>query len=99
MRRLKSILTILLASIFVFSASYAEDGCSNAESDAAQCSDAKTAGSASLPQEAQAEVDELKVKMRYFKAIGFHSQSGEARDKIAAIYEQYGVPLPDEFKK
>jgi len=99
MRRLKSILTILLASIFVFSASYAEDGCSNANSNAAQCSDAKTAGSTSLPKEAQAEVDELKVKMRYFKAIGFHSQSGEARDKIAAIYEQYGVPLPDEFKK
>ena len=39
------------------------------------------------------------VKVRDFKAIGFHKQSKEKRDEIAAIYEQYGVPLPDEYKE
>jgi len=52
-----------------------------------------------LPEEAMAQVKELDVKVRYFKAIGFHKQSKEKRDEIAAIYEQYGVPLPDEYKE
>jgi len=52
-----------------------------------------------LPKEAAAQVKELDVKVRYFKAIGFHKQSKEKRDEIAAIYEQYGVPLPDEYKE
>ena len=52
-----------------------------------------------LPEEAAAQVKELDVKVRYFKAIGFHKQSKEKRDEIAAIYEQYGVPLPDEYKE
>jgi hypothetical protein len=46
-----------------------------------------------------AQVKDLDVKVRYFKAIGFHKQSKEKRDEIAAIYEQYGVPLPDEYKE
>ena len=50
-------------------------------------------------EEAMAQVKELDVKVRYFKAIGFHKQSKEKRDEIAAIYEQYGVPLPDEYKE
>jgi hypothetical protein len=52
-----------------------------------------------LPEEAMAQVKELDVKVRYFKAIGFHKQSKEKRDEIAVIYEQYGVPLPDEYKE
>lgn len=52
-----------------------------------------------LPDDAMAQVKELDVKVRYFKAIGFHKQSKEKRDEIAAIYEQYGVPLPDEYKE
>lgn len=57
------------------------------------------AATAALPEEAMAQVKELDVKVRYFKAIGFHKQSKEKRDEIAAIYEQYGVPLPDEYKE
>ena len=57
------------------------------------------AKASSLPKEAQEQVDELKVKMRYFKAIGFHKQSGEARDQIVEIYKQNGVPVPDEYKE
>jgi hypothetical protein len=52
-----------------------------------------------LPEEAMAQVKELDVKVRYFKAIGFHTQSKEKRDEIEAIYEEYGVPLPDEYKE
>jgi hypothetical protein len=37
--------------------------------------------------------------MRYFKAIGFHEQSGEARDQIVEIYAEHGVPVPDEYTK
>ena len=51
-----------------------------------------------LPDDAMAQVNELKAKMRYFTAIGFHKQSKEQRDAIAAIYAEYGVPLPDEYK-
>lgn len=56
------------------------------------------AATAALPEEVMAQVKELDVKVRYFKAIGFHKQSKEKRDEIAAIYEQHGVPLPDEYK-
>ena len=52
-----------------------------------------------LPADAAAQVNELKSKMRYFKAIGFHKQSKEKRDEIIAIYDQHGVPVPDEYKK
>ena len=58
-----------------------------------------SADAPALPEEAVAQVKELDVKVRYFKAIGFHKQSKEKRDEIAAIYEQYGVPLPDEYKE
>lgn len=52
-----------------------------------------------LPADAIAQVNELKSKMRYFKAIGFHKQSKEKRDEIVAIYEKHGVLVPDEYKK
>lgn len=64
----------------------------------AQGDSSSAMGAAELPGDALAEVNELKVKMRYFKAIGFHAQSKEQRDAIAAIYAKHGVPLPDEFK-
>lgn len=66
--------------------------------EAAQGDKTSATGAAELPGDALAEVNELKVKMRYFKAIGFHAQSKEQRDAIAAIYREHGVPLPDEFK-
>ena len=92
---------VLIASILSVSVCYAQDNCQNAgdrNEALSQCADAAVAGSSSLPNEAQEQVDELTVKMRYFKAIGFHGKSDEARDKIVAIYEQYGVPLPDAYK-
>jgi hypothetical protein len=52
-----------------------------------------------LPEDAMAQVKELDVEVRYFKAIGFHKQSKEKRDEIAAIYKKHGVPLPDEYKE
>lgn len=58
-----------------------------------------TSSGAYLPDEAIARVNELNTKMRYFKAIGFHKQSEEKRDEIAAIYQEYNVPLPDEYKE
>ncbi|HUU72588.1 MAG TPA: hypothetical protein VMW70_08170 [Burkholderiales bacterium] len=62
-------------------------------------SESDGANAPALPEEATAQVKELDVKVRYFKAIGFHTQSKEARDEIAAIYETHGVPLPDEYKE
>ena len=70
--------------------------------DQAQCTSGTNESSSEasgLPQEAMAQVNELNTKMRYFKAIGFHKQSKEKRDEIAAIYEKYNVPLPDEYKE
>ena len=67
----------------------------------AQCAngaDESTGNASGLPEEALAQVNDLKVKMRYFKAIGFHTQSNEKRDEIETIYKQHGVPLPDEYK-
>lgn len=68
----------------------------------AQCADGgdeSTANAPSdLPDKALAHVNELKVKMRYFKAIGFHSHSEQQREEIEAIYSEYGVALPDEYK-
>ncbi len=52
-----------------------------------------------LPEDALAEVNDLNVKLRYFKAIGFHERSNQKRDEIEAIYNKHGVPLPDEFKE
>jgi hypothetical protein len=99
-RKMKKFL-VLITSILSLSVCYAQENCQNAGDGSeaqVQCTDTAVAGSSSLPKEAQEQVDELTVKMRYFKAIGFHDKSGEARDKIVGIYEQYGVPLPDEYK-
>ena len=77
--------------------------CDDADRNAqAQCADAANkAGQATgeLPEDALAQVNDLNVKLRYFKAIGFHERSNQKRDEIEAIYNEHGVPLPDEFKK
>lgn len=105
MKRLMKTFAVLLPGMLVVSVCYAGTGCDdagNAGADQVQCTD-ETVGSAaqasSLPKEAQEQVSELAVKMRYFKAIGFHKQSGEARDQIVEIYEQHGLPVPDEYKE
>lgn len=81
-----------------FAAAESRDAQSNVV-EAAQGDSSSATGASELPGDALAEVNELKVKMRYFKAIGFHAQSKQQRDAIAAIYAEYGVPLPDEFKE
>lgn len=98
-------LVIPLFSIFlVVSTCLADSECRDADGNRvgqAQCADgadASTANGPSLPEDALAQVNDLKAKMRYFKAIGFHKQSEEKRDEIETIYEQYSVPLPNEYK-
>jgi hypothetical protein len=102
MEKLLLILSVILfcASLFYpggFVAGECRDADGNVE-DRAQCTNSATDSSASLPDNAMAQVNELKAKMRYFTAFGFHKQSKEQRDAIAAIYQEHGVPLPDEYK-
>lgn len=99
------LLTLLLAAMLLSFTSYAASDCRNSEGEfieQAECanltSDA-TVKASDLPDEALVQVNELNVKMRYFKAIGFHAQSKQKRDEIAAIYNEHGVPLPDEYKQ
>ena len=64
----------------------------------AKVEDDTTAKDPALPEEVLADVKELEVKMRYFKAIGFHKQSKQKRDEIEAIYKEHSLPLPDEYR-
>jgi len=96
---MKRSLALISGALFL-SVCFAQTNCGDGTgADQVQCANAAEEGASSLPKEAQDQVDELKVKMRYFKAIGFHKQSGEARAKIVEIYEQNGVPVPDEYKE
>lgn len=63
-------------------------------------SDAVSANNAmpKLPPEAVATVNELDVKLRYFRAIGFLDKSDEQRRSIVAIYEQYKLPVPAQYQ-
>lgn len=104
MKRLMKIVAALLSGMLVVPACYANAGCGSVDAGAGQVKCADEAGdpagqASSLPKEAQEQVNELAVKMRYFKAIGFHKQSGAARDQIVEIYEQNGLPVPDEYKE
>ena len=99
-------LVIPLFSVFlVVSTCLADSECRDADGnsvDQAQCADgadASTANGTGLPADALAQVNDLNVKLRYFKAIGFHEKSNQKRDEIEAIYDKYGVPLPDEYKE
>ena len=94
-----------ILAIWLCSSCLAESECRDADGniiDQAQCASSANASPSemsALPQEAMAQVNELNTKMRYFKAIGFHKQSKQKRDEIAAIYQEYNVPLPDEYKE
>lgn len=66
------------------------------QTDAATTSDG---GLDELPVEALSEVDELRVQMRYFMAVGMQKKSAEKRDAIAAIYAEHGVMLPQEYQQ
>lgn len=95
----------LLAIFLVVSPCLADSECRDADGNSveqAQCADGADASTASvpdLPEEVLAQVYDLNVKLRFFKAIGFHSHSNQKRDEIEAIYDEYGVPLPDEYKE
>ncbi len=95
----------LFAIFLVVSTCLADSECRDADGNSveqAQCADGADAATASvpgLPEEALAQVNDLNVKLRFFKAIGFHTHSKEKRDEIEAIYDEYGVPLPDEYKE
>jgi hypothetical protein len=102
MKRLTRTVAVLFSGMLVVLVCNAGTDCDETGAAGAgqvPCANAAEDGAASLPKEAQDQVDELKVKMRYFKAIGFHKQSGEARDQIVEIYEHNGVPVPDEYKE
>ncbi len=100
MKRLAPLAFLILFYSIGYGAGECRDANGNAV-DQSTCADdpASTANESALPDEALAQVNELKVKFRYFKAIGFHTQSKEKRDEIAAIYDEHGVPLPDEYKE
>ena len=92
---------ILFCSSLSYSSGFAASECRDEDGnvvDQTQCPNSATGSSATLPEDAMAQVNELKAKMRYFTAIGFDKQSKEQRDAIAAIYAEYGVPLPGEYK-
>lgn len=57
-----------------------------------------TTATNTLSEKAQADVDKLRVSMRYLMSIGMQAKSRRKRDDIAAIYESHGVPLPDEYR-
>lgn len=93
---------ILFGSGLLYSSGFAASECRDADGnvvDQTQCTNSATGSSTTLPDDAMAQVNELKAKMRYFTAIGFHKQSKEQRDAIAQIYAEHGVPLPDEYKE
>lgn len=100
-----SFLPFLLALILFVPVSHAASECRNADDKAfeqTRCTAGvivTAANDATLPAEALAQVNELKSKMRYFKAIGFHKQSKEKRDEIEAIYQAHGLELPDEYQE
>ena len=95
----------LFSFFLVVSTCLADSECRDAHGnsvDQVQCADGADAPNVNgpgLPADALAQVNELNVKLRYFKAIGFHEKSNQKRDEIEAIYDKYGVPLPDEYKE
>lgn len=91
-------LVVFLVIFLVSPLTPAMDDCAGTQTDCVN--KASEAGSVSqLPDEALAEVEELRVEMRYFMAIGMHKKSDEKRDAIAALYEKHGASLPDEYRK
>ena len=81
---------------------FAADDCRDANGNVvepSQCASEASASGGSLPEEAAARVYDLNVEARFFTAIGFHVQSRERRDEIARIYDEHGVPVPDEYKE
>jgi len=96
--------TSLLVLMCFAQVCHAASECPDAKGDAvkpAQCADAASSATSTgsdLPEDALAEVKELDARMRFFTSIGFHKQSKERRDAILAIYEEHGVPVPEQYQ-
>lgn len=102
MKQWMKLLAVVFSGFLLSPACYADSGCddtADASVDQMQCADKANDDSAGLPKDAQIQVNDLTAKMRYFKAIGFHEQSAEARDQIVEIYAEHGVPVPDGYTK
>ena len=91
-----------VSAVLLVSSAAAAAECRDADGnvvDETQCASESSAGAGELPEEAAARVYDLNVEARFFTATGFHKQSKERRDEIARIYDEYGVPVPDEYKE
>lgn len=91
-----------VSAVLLVSSAVAVADCRDADgnvADQAQCAGESSAGEGELPEEAAARVYDLNVEARFFTATGFHQQSKERRDEIARIYDEHGVPVPDEYKE
>jgi hypothetical protein len=98
---MRYLVPFVLATLCTVTA-HANDECRDAAADVVereQCVTGSSVDDRTLPADAMVQVNDLKAQMRYFTAIGFHKQSKEKRDEIAAIYAQHGVLLPDEFRQ
>ena len=92
---------VIASTILLLGNSVAAVECRDADGNAvdqAECSNAVAPSADRLPQDAAARVYDLNAEARFFTAIGFHKQSRERRDEIARIYNEHGVPVPDEYK-
>lgn len=95
--------TLLLLAVIPLSNHAANADCdtNQAASASSDCNGSQgepTTPQSGLPAAATAEVDELRVFMRFYMSIGMQNRSREKRDAIAAIYARHGVALPDEYK-
>jgi hypothetical protein len=93
---------ICVSAVLLVSSAVALAECPDADGnivDETQCAGESYAGAGELPEAAAARVYDLNVEARFFTAIGFHKQSRERRNEIARIYDEHGVPLPDEYKE
>ena len=99
-------ITLFVLILLVVSAHAAAD-CTDAASttaDQTSCSENANTPSSSqgnttsqLPENALAQVEKLRVDIRYMRATGHPKTVQEKKDAIAEIYRTHGVPLPADF--
>ena len=92
------VMLVIMLLLVSYPLTFAAGECDNTAGNTTQQSECdKAEATASLPEDALAEVKELDVKMRFFMSIGMHKRSRERRDAIIAIYEKHGVETPDVY--
>lgn len=85
---------ILMVFILLGSNAYAQNQCSDGECDKA-LTEADKVESQQLPADALAEVEKLRIEMRFFTSIGLATTAKEKKDAITAIYQNHGVAIPE----